>query len=309
MYWATPCKEKEALKRRGINGDRSGLKLLPAFCRPFYLPQAGDSQRSALGLTWDRDKVSFPRICAQNVFWTCLFLLVLVFRDITWGKLPFFSSLAFVKAFWFLPSYKRVLEAPSLKRCFIDTIKIVLTPDRPLNRPCIQWSKVSQWVVSWSDYRSKKTLLPISIMVGWKVWKAPNKTIGSLEKQPKTKASLPKTKGPTSSICWHSLSERLQFRIGLLKSGSHASTISQCNSDLSGSEPSHPGPGPAQPMRQCEQKTHISVSPFLTAVDLTWEVCCGAAYFSAGGLFASPPPPPCAFYFMVSKWISYHILS
>lgn len=59
---------------------------------------------------------------------------------------------------------------------------------------------------------------PISKKVGWKVWQAPiNKMIGAQEKQPKTKAYLPKTKGPTSSICWHSLSELLEFRIRLLE--------------------------------------------------------------------------------------------
>lgn len=137
MYWAIPCKEKEALNRRRRNGNRSGVKLPPASCRPFYLPQEWDSHRSALTET-------VKSISPVSVLRTsCLFLLVLVFRDITWGKLPFFNSIAFVKVFWFLPSYERVLEAPYLKSTSNYTIKTYLTPDCPLSRSCIQWSKFS----------------------------------------------------------------------------------------------------------------------------------------------------------------------
>lgn len=55
---------------------------------------------------------------------------------------------------------------------------------------------------------------------------------GALEKQPKTKASLLKTKGPTGRTGCHSLSELLELRPELLKQGSHVSKISHCSRDL-----------------------------------------------------------------------------
>lgn len=133
------------------------------------------------------------------------------------------------------------------------------------------------------------------------MWKVPRK-------KPKTKAYLPKTKGPTSNICWHSLSELLEFRIGLLEQGSHAFTISQCNSDLSGSEPSHPVSGPAQHMERSEN-THrcVSISRCCESGVRSMLWCC--ILLSLRPFGSPPPPPPCAFYFMVSKRILYHILS
>lgn len=65
--------------------------------------------------------------------------------------------------------------------------------------------------------RSFNCIVILTKRWGGKVWEVPNKMIGALRKQPKTKAYLLKTKGPTLSSCWHSLSELLEFRLKLLE--------------------------------------------------------------------------------------------
>lgn len=65
--------------------------------------------------------------------------------------------------------------------------------------------------------RSFNCIVETNKKVWGKVWEVPNKMIGALRKQPKTKAYLLKTKGPTLSSCWHSLSELLEFRLTLLE--------------------------------------------------------------------------------------------
>lgn len=132
MYWAIPRKEKEEETGTGLGWSFRQRPADHSTCR---------RNETVIGQLWDRLWSQFPQyLCSERPACFCWFWL---FRDITWGKLPFFNSIAFVKVFSFFPSYERVLEAPYLKRTSNYPIKTYLTPDCPLSRSCIQRSKFS----------------------------------------------------------------------------------------------------------------------------------------------------------------------
>lgn len=123
VFWGICVKTFHVSKRKpwpeeGYMGTGLGLSYPQHPADPSTCPR-NETVIGQLWGWWSKQRLLSPfppssglqESVLRTSFGPRLFVLVLIFGDITWGKLPFFYSIASTEVFWCLPSYKRVLGA------------------------------------------------------------------------------------------------------------------------------------------------------------------------------------------------------